>query len=444
MNARLLPLAAATGLLAGLAGAQQSSTPQPVTHEVRDAGTLHLATGTWTRRTTGAALVGPQALYDNTCTIGFFLQGSVGQVILDSGRVPSSSSPSNSVSLTGTADAYQIDAFDIGYCSLESTAPSAQISFFDCYSACSLGPLPSPIASFTLVNLPFGTGTTPGGCWVMTIDLANTTLDFPLSGDCDGIYDGAPPNDDFAWSWATTAPQAATLTGPLIAGDPLGLFNSSCGTWGDGTTFAGSNPNVSGTGIGALDQFESNQPLEGCFFFGGYGGTNPFASFYMRLSGDGVANPGSNGYCFGDGSSGACPCGNAGNPGQGCGNSTGTQGARLVASGTPSISNDTIQFGVSGVPGSKPGVLIRGINQVTMPSGDGLLCASGQSGRSQVVVTSASGNATISDYSGSPFGLASYGPGVVANYQFWYRDPQSTCTGAGFNFTNAWSLLWMP
>src|SRR6185503_13771423 len=40
--------------------------------------------------------------------------------------------------------------------------------------------------------------------------------------------------------------------------------------------------------------------------------------------------------CAGDGSGAACPCGNNGAPGQGCENSAGTHGARLVASGTSS------------------------------------------------------------------------------------------------------------
>lgn len=34
--------------------------------------------------------------------------------------------------------------------------------------------------------------------------------------------------------------------------------------------------------------------------------------------------------------------------------------------------------------------------------------------------------------------------GVATNYQYWYRDPGNTCSGAGFNFSNAWTTTWLP
>src|SRR5258705_3596873 len=48
-------------------------------------------------------------------------------------------------------------------------------------------------------------------------------------------------------------------------------------------------------------------------------------------------------FCFGDGSGQACPCGNSGSSGHGCQDSNGTGGALLSASGTPSLSADTLQ-----------------------------------------------------------------------------------------------------
>jgi len=159
--------------------------------------------------------------------------------------------------------------------------------------------------------------------------------------------------------------------------------------------------------------------------------------------------PGGSGesFCSGDGSGAACPCGGNAGTHQGCLNSTGTWGASLTANGMASISNDSFSLSVAGVPGSKPGLVLRGSNQhnggAGSPVGDGLLCASGQSARSQVQVTSG-GSTLFTDFQGSPFGNSSYGAGSHAYYQFWYRDTQNTCSGQGFNFSNGWAVLWTP
>jgi predicted carbohydrate-binding protein with CBM5 and CBM33 domain len=155
-----------------------------------------------------------------------------------------------------------------------------------------------------------------------------------------------------------------------------------------------------------------------------------------------AGGPGTN-YCFGDGTGAACPCGTNGNPGEGCMNTSGA-GATLSASGNASIGGDTFQLDISGVPGNKPGLILRGANQLAgNPAGDGLLCTSGQTARSHVQVTSA-GNTTFTDFQGNPFGSSSYGIGVPTNYQFWYRDPGNPCSGAGFNFSNACAVTWQP
>ncbi len=152
-------------------------------------------------------------------------------------------------------------------------------------------------------------------------------------------------------------------------------------------------------------------------------------------------------FCLGDGTGTPCPCGANGAPGSGCANTAGAMGAQMIALGTASLSNDTFQLQVTGVPGNKPGLVLRGAMQLNgglgQPAGDGLLCTAGQSARSQVQVTSG-GNTTFTNFSGQPFGATSYGVGTVTNYQFWYRDPTGTCSGQGFNFTNAWGVVWLP
>ena len=152
-------------------------------------------------------------------------------------------------------------------------------------------------------------------------------------------------------------------------------------------------------------------------------------------------------YCFGDGSGTECPCGGNGTQGQGCANSGGFGGASLRGLGNAYLSADEFELQVVGVPGTKPGLILRGAAQLNgglgNPVGDGLLCTGSQTARSQVQVTSLGGT-TFSDFRGAPFGMSSYGPGVQVNYQFWYRDSANTCSGSGFNLSNAWEVVWLP
>ncbi len=128
-------------------------------------------------------------------------------------------------------------------------------------------------------------------------------------------------------------------------------------------------------------------------------------------------------------------------------NTSGTTGATLTGAGNTSLTNDTFSLQVVGAPGAKPGLILRGAVQVNaglgIGIGDGLLCTTGSTARSQVQITSA-GSTTFTDFQGSPFGVSSYGAGLPTNYQFWYRDAANTCSGAGFNFTNGWTVIWTP
>lgn len=141
----------------------------------------------------------------------------------------------------------------------------------------------------------------------------------------------------------------------------------------------------------------------------------------------------------------ACPCGANGNPGEGCANTGGLGGATLTVSGDAYLTDETLQFDIVGVPGTKPGILLRAANQAVgglgAPIGDGLLCVFGSMARSQVQLTFG-GATTFSDFKGSPFADWSFGAGVPTNYQFWYRDIGNTCSGWGFNLSNAWTVTW--
>jgi hypothetical protein len=153
----------------------------------------------------------------------------------------------------------------------------------------------------------------------------------------------------------------------------------------------------------------------------------------------GTQTPPGTAFCFGDTTGADCPCFAFGAAGEGCANTSGS-GATLTASGSATLGNDTLQLAVAGVPGAKPGLILRGNNQVALPIGDGILCTSGGSQRSQVQVTVA-GATTYTDFNGGPFGAVA-NLGAPTYFQFWYRDPSNTCSGSGFNFTNGWSVTY--
>lgn len=150
-------------------------------------------------------------------------------------------------------------------------------------------------------------------------------------------------------------------------------------------------------------------------------------------------------FCSGDGSGAACPCGNNGIANRGCANSIDANGGRLVASGTASLSNDSIVLTGSGMPNSSA-LYIQGTAQQSggtgIAFGDGLRCAGGSvirlgtksntSGGSQYP---AAGDPTV-----SVRGLVTT-PGL-RTYQTWYRNAAAFCTTDTFNLTNGWQLVW--
>ena len=178
----------------------------------------------------------------------------------------------------------------------------------------------------------------------------------------------------------------------------------------------------------------------------GIGDDGSFEGWTMNALEPGVTLEPGTAYCFGDGTGTACPCGNNGAPGFGCANSSGG-GARMTAAGDAVLSADTMTLDITGVNGAKAGLLIRGDNQVNgglgNPVGDGLICAGGAVQRSHVQVTDATGATTFSDWNGSGLGSVA-NAGAPTNYQFWYRDPQGSPCGNGFNFTNAYSVTYQP
>ncbi len=155
-------------------------------------------------------------------------------------------------------------------------------------------------------------------------------------------------------------------------------------------------------------------------------------------------------FCAGDGSASACPCGNTGAVGHGCAHSSGP-GAQLQASGTPSVSADTLRLDASSLPATAPGLYIQGTTLIAAGAGavfgDGLRCVGGNVVR--LAVRTSSGGAShfgSGDGSGVLVSVKGAVPpvGGIRHYQLWFRDAAPFCTSSAFNLSNALSVQWMP
>jgi hypothetical protein len=147
-------------------------------------------------------------------------------------------------------------------------------------------------------------------------------------------------------------------------------------------------------------------------------------------------------FCFCDGSGNTAPCGNVGGAGRGCANGSNSMGARLIAQGNPVASNSTVVLTATGaVPGSS-GLFFQGNIQLNGGNGilfgDGLRCAATGIVRLQVVSSDATGTAV------SSVDLGASVAGTTHTYQYWYRDPQGSPCGSGYNTSNGLELVWQP
>lgn len=145
-------------------------------------------------------------------------------------------------------------------------------------------------------------------------------------------------------------------------------------------------------------------------------------------------------FCPGDGTQGACPCGNESglNGGAGCENSTGG-GATLGWTGTSSVTSDDLSLTVTGARGGQPGLFVQGATTTGIPFKDGFFCLGNPTERLEVAFTDPAG-AVASSVSIVTEGNVSMGDERF--YQFWYRDPVVSPCGTGSNFTSAIRVPW--
>jgi hypothetical protein len=151
-------------------------------------------------------------------------------------------------------------------------------------------------------------------------------------------------------------------------------------------------------------------------------------------------------FCEGDGSANGgpdCPCGNnsSGGAGAGCINGTGV-GATLVATGTPSIANDTLVLTASITNG--PGYFFVGDQQIAAgggtPFGNGLRCVGGNVQRIRKI-PGGTGAGVLPPAGLTIHQIVGSGAGETDFYQVWYRDPNGAC-GNPFNTTNGVIVVW--
>jgi hypothetical protein len=144
--------------------------------------------------------------------------------------------------------------------------------------------------------------------------------------------------------------------------------------------------------------------------------------------------------CFGDLVGGNnCPCGNFGNTGQGCQNST-LSGAVLGAAGSPSLTAANLGFQVSGLAPFKPSLLVSNTVQQVGIFGDGLSCVGGS--LTHHGVRWAGGAGSVSWDWGQ---MSNQNWSAAQDYYFQaiYRDNVGPCGGT-FNASSAYKVSFIP
>lgn len=191
----------------------------------------------------------------------------------------------------------------------------------------------------------------------------------------------------------------------------------------------------------------SNAPLGWSSIYNDYDSAVPTAAAPTPGAMNPACDPGV-GFCYGDGSSTACPCGNNSAVGanEGCLAPFGI-GAKLRASGTASLANDTMLLIGSQMPDG-PVLYFQGTTRQSaglgIVFGDGLFCAGGTITRLGLKFNSG-GTSTLPGVGDPSISTqASISAPGVRTYQGWYRSVAPFCTPATFNTTHGLEVQWVP
>ncbi|MFT5153902.1 MAG: hypothetical protein ACI841_003908 [Planctomycetota bacterium] len=126
-------------------------------------------------------------------------------------------------------------------------------------------------------------------------------------------------------------------------------------------------------------------------------------------------------------------------------NSSGS-GAVMAATGSSSVSTNTLSLGVVGSAPGQFGLFFYGPTQTSIPFGDGTLCVTGGVNRlNPPQGTNVFGDSFRAlDFTSAPMnsGPGAIVPGSSWNFQWWYRDPAAANTG--FNQSDAVNAVFCP
>jgi hypothetical protein len=151
-------------------------------------------------------------------------------------------------------------------------------------------------------------------------------------------------------------------------------------------------------------------------------------------------------FCFGDGTNGNCPCTNNGLAGHGCASSIFADGGLLQATGTPSVSGDTVVLNASSLSGAFAVFFLGTAQMAPVVVDDGLGCVTGsvvRLGTKAISTNTASfpqgGDPTIAVRAAIP------GGGGTRYVQTFYRNATAAfCPPATSNRTNGIVLVYAP
>ena len=442
-------VAASAVILCSAASAQQQVTAKKVLGPVKNAGTYHVATQTWTRGGEQTN-ISPDRIYRNDVGSGYFGVGWEGCWSIDEVVLPGPNNPAG-----GTLDCYTVDGFDFSYCKLGTGTVDWYFGYYGSYVPCDdpsspAGCIDEKSTGFLIPGLPGGSA-----CWILTIDLAGgyeVGMDAD-GGSCAPDYQGGGLGLDhggLGFGWSTSD---GGTTGPFLNGDP---------TWtpaGDGTCYTPTFNNACGaaaaTGLGAQDLFSiSNYDFggsgqfancgigNGCYFFGGYANNNgcgaasnvPIGHFGFSLYSD-CATPGD------------CDTGGGGSITIYCDENDNPNNVADIAIDTFDSGSASINVSMTNAPANQFVYLLvgNGNSQVANPPGaKGNLCVVGGDclGRYDKDVGQVSTAGTFSTdianaISNPCAGAVNIDPGASWNFQYWHRQPM----GQPATFSNAGTVV---
>jgi hypothetical protein len=444
---------------------------------IENVGTLELATGVITPPpTAGAQQAIAGIAYDNTCfpyatapCNSVILIGiAPGQIRMDSGRIPSTTSPAPNV---GAMDAHRFTSFQLAYCTTESDTtiggPGARftIFFWENYDGCVEFTAAGAATKAFNLTLP---GTLTAGaqrCVLININLVGG-FEFTMKSDADGAFTtGAAADENFGWGLGVTTQTAGTTNSIILAGqDPAAPGSTGGCPFGDHTYFH--NPGATaGTGLDNDNNYWlQTSATAGTCFAGPASNTlcpapqnGPiYGSFYLQLTAD-LTDCNNNKLPDADDISGgasldsnlngipdeceAVPYSNY------CTAGTTTNGclASMSAVGSTSISTASgFIISCTSVEGAKQGIIFYGNHgQIATPwhnslgQGSSFLCVKSPSQRTGNQVSGGTLNACDGTLSLDFFAYIAAHPTALGNpfsagtsidVQSWFRDPPSPKT----------------